>query len=505
MATPTQIKRRGRISLVLGTIIASVMLVAAAFGADLKADLSAADGIQQNKDLGNVVGGDSYPIAVTVYYQGGPDRVTSVTFDDNGTLPSFVSGVTGGTVTRSSGNGLSTTATSTITVVAPCTTGGFGGNDNGTKLAGSSVQYAVTAVNSGASTSDVGTSTAWVNIKGNVTSLGSNCTVTPPANVAPVIAWTANPSSANEGDTKTYTFSITDSDSSSWSFVTDYPDCGSLGSVSGTPSINPTTKVGTFTCSFPDGFTGASSTVKAKVTDATDASNELTQAVAIANLNPAVTAGFAATTVSCGASNASLNLSFTDAGVNDGPWAVVINWGDGTSNTSFNATSQGTQTAQSHTYATAAAYNATVTVTDKDSGVGQDLTNALTVNYTVTGVLQPVNNTQNGQIASVFKYKSTIPVKIQIQDCDLSYPAGLAPTISVWLASSSPPPAGDEEAASTVPPTSGNTLRFTGTPDNQYIYNAATKNLSDSSATYNLKIAIPGTGQTILASFGLKP
>jgi hypothetical protein len=48
-------------------------------------------------------------------------------------------------------------------------------------------------------------------------------------------------------------------------------------------------------------------------------------------------------------------------------------------------------------------------------------------------------------------------------------------------------------------------MRFTGAPDNQYIYNLATKNLSDSSAAYNLQIKIALTAQTINASFGLKP
>jgi hypothetical protein len=48
-------------------------------------------------------------------------------------------------------------------------------------------------------------------------------------------------------------------------------------------------------------------------------------------------------------------------------------------------------------------------------------------------------------------------------------------------------------------------MRFTGAPDNQYIYNLATKNLKDSSATYNVRVTIPQTEQTIDATLGLKP
>ena len=155
---------------------ASLMAVSGmAFAADLKADLSlTTNGIQQNKDLGNVVGGSTITFTDNLFLNGGPASLTSATFDDDGNLPSWVTGVTGGTATKTEGD-----AASTITVKVPCTIGAFGGQGT-TKAAGASVQYAVTAVNSGAQLSDVGTSSAWVNIQGNVTSLGANCN-TPPA------------------------------------------------------------------------------------------------------------------------------------------------------------------------------------------------------------------------------------------------------------------------------------------------------------------------------------
>ena len=48
-------------------------------------------------------------------------------------------------------------------------------------------------------------------------------------------------------------------------------------------------------------------------------------------------------------------------------------------------------------------------------------------------------------------------------------------------------------------------MRYTGSPDNQYIYNVAAKSLPDPTAAYLLEITIPLTGQKIYANFGLKP
>ena len=149
-------------------------------------------------------------------------------------------------------------------------------------------------------------------------------------------------------------------------------------------------------------------------------------------------------------------------------------------------------------------YVAKVRVTDDDSGVSTVSSATATVNYNVSGILQPINDTRNGQIVSVFKSKSTIPAKIRVTDCDGSYPSDLTISVSVKLASASPPGSGDEEAASTAAPTTGTTMRFTGAPDNQYIYNIAAKTLNDPTATYDLKLTITSTGQTVSTTFGLK-
>ncbi len=100
----------------------------------------------------------------------------------------------------------------------------------------------------------------------------------------------------------------------------------------------------------------------------------------------------------------------------------------------------------------------------------------------------------------MFKYGSTVPVKIQVTDC-LGVPVtGLSPQISVKKIDGSTPPTGfDETISSTSGADSGTTMRWS---DSQYIYNLATKSLADSSATY--QITITGPFATVTAMFGTK-
>src|SRR5205823_2650187 len=64
--------------------------------------------------------------------------------------------------------------------------------------------------------------------------------------------------------------------------------------------------------------------------------------------------------------------SFSDAGANDNPWSVDVDWGDGSPHTTFNEGTQGSLGSQSHTYANngATPYVVTAKVTDKDGGSG---------------------------------------------------------------------------------------------------------------------------------------
>jgi hypothetical protein len=234
-------------------------------------------------------------------------------------------------------------------------------------------------------------------------------------------------------------------------------------------------------------------TVKGKIQDKDGGMTEYTASVVINNVAPTVSASFASSSLSCGANNATLNVSFTDPGTLD-THSAVINWGDGNTQTLSSVSSP---FSVAHTYALVGNYTATVTVTDKDGGADTK-TAIATVNYNTSGFLQPIN--ANG--TSVFKYNSTIPVKISFTNCDGSIPSNLAPAIKLTMISGTTPGLEINEPISTSAADTTGFMRFS---TNQYIYNLATKPLPDSSATYKITVTIPSTGQTFTVQFGLRP
>ena len=104
-----------------------------------------------------------------------------------------------------------------------------------------------------------------------------------PPRRAPTVAFTVSPASANEGETKTYTYSISGPGMDTVSSVT--TSCG----ANGTESNASTTGIsGIFECTFSDG--PETSTVTVQATDSDNAvGNEASQLVSIANVGPTVT------------------------------------------------------------------------------------------------------------------------------------------------------------------------------------------------------------------------
>jgi Tol biopolymer transport system component len=92
-------------------------------------------------------------------------------------------------------------------------------------------------------------------------------------------------------------------------------------------------------------------------------------------LAPSITAP-AARTVNAGSSASFALGSFSDQD-GGGPWTAVVNWGDGTADTTFNIPAVGTIPAQSHTYARAGTYTMSITVTDS-SGLSDTETSTIT-------------------------------------------------------------------------------------------------------------------------------
>src|SRR5207253_1320564 len=108
--------------------------------------------------------------------------------------------------------------------------------------------------------------------------------------------------------------------------------------------------------------------VKGKIMDKDGGVSEYTGSVTVNDVNPVVQA--AANQSSNEGESHSFSLgSFSDPGVNDNPWHVAIDWGDGHS-ASFDTSSQGSLGSLNHTYADNGLYTVTVTVTDKDTASG---------------------------------------------------------------------------------------------------------------------------------------
>jgi hypothetical protein len=341
-----------------------------------------------------------------------------------------------------------------------------------------------------------------------------NLTVETPAvtNTAPVVAFTNPPTTADEGDTKTFTFSITDPNAGdTHSFASGYPDCGT-GNLLVSSSIDQAADTGSFSCTFVDGLVPAvASTVKVRVSDdAPSTSNEVTTAVTVNNLAPVVAApAFSVTSIDCRVAVTLSGISFSDAGVNDLNWSVDINWADGSPHTTYSTGTQGVQANQSHTYNAPGTYSATVTVTDKDTGVGSAAsTNSVVVNQVYTTDFLPPfdDSTPSGLIVNQMKNGRTVPVKATIYDvCAQAYvtsPAVVTIGVKKTTVSGTPTPDAVETYAD-AGASSSNTNLFRWNADSTsptggfWIYNLDSKALAlVTNSYYRVDIYVGGVQAT---------
>ncbi|GAA4404580.1 hypothetical protein GCM10023168_17460 [Fodinibacter luteus] len=178
-------------------------------------------------------------------------------------------------------------------------------------------------------------------------------------------------------------------------------------------------------------------------------------------------AAFADDRVGCGDGNTSLTVTHPARYTGD-THAVSVDWGDGTPDSS--ASSASSPVTFGHTYTAAGVYTATATVTD-EHGHTYSTTAEITVEYTSSGITAPF---KNGSVTA--KSGSTVPVKVDLRDCDGSEPTDLVPTVTV---------------------TSGSTIVRTGTMayvDGTWLYELSTKGLAPGS--YTVTVTVPETGQT---------
>jgi hypothetical protein len=305
-----------------------------------------------------------------------------------------------------------------------------------------------------------------------------------------------SPSTIFEGSSTTVTVSATDSDGGTLAYEF---DCANDGTYEIGPQA-PNQAV----CSYADNV-GSPFTVGVRVTDGQGGSAAGSTTVTVNNALPVINSVSLTgngVTACVGGNEIGLSFNFSDAGVLDYPWAPSIAWGDSSSSNSLaTLSSQGPAGPFNHTYS-AGTYTPVVTVTDKDGGSGSSssLSSQPQVSLfysTGQGILQPINYTGP---RSAFKLGSTIPVKTKITDCNGAAVSGLTLTVSLRKLDGTPDGTSVEDVYSTVPD-QGTTMRFTGTPDYQYIYNLGTKNLTQ--GDYEVKI----TGATIApisATFSIK-
>ncbi len=274
------------------------------------------------------------------------------------------------------------------------------------------------------------------------------------ANVAPTAALSA-PSSVNEGSPISLSFTNPVDPSSvdtAAGFSYAY-DCGTGYGASSTDASG--------SCATSD---NGVRTVKAKIIDKDGGFTEYTRSVTVDNVAPAVRASLTRS----GACAVTLGTSWTDPGSAD-THDLVVNWGDG----SVAYDPAGSETSPvnglAHTYSAAGTYNGTITVTDKDGGVGSSnaLAGARAYNQP-SAIMEPINTTGT---RSSFKIGSTIPVKITVLGCDGQQVTSLTPAVNLEMKDTTADVAVNEGSITEVA-TNGKLMRWS---TDKYIYNLSSK------------------------------
>ena len=121
-------------------------------------------------------------------------------------------------------------------------------------------------------------------------------------------------------------------------------------------------------------------TARLTVVDRLGWERSTTQTVSVSNAAPVVTLGTSSGNTVAANVGWLTQLRFTDAGVRDGSWRVLFDWGDGTSfSTLLTVPPSSTPLQRGKIWTTPGTYSVVVTVTDKDGAIA---TETLTVTVT---------------------------------------------------------------------------------------------------------------------------
>lgn len=212
----------------------------------------------------------------------------------------------------------------------------------------------------------------------------------------PPTANAGGPYSANEGETVALSATGSDPDGTPVTFAWDLDNDG-----------NFETAGQNVTFAAVDG--PAYFTFNVKVTDETGLSTEASTTLTVNNVVPTVNAPVTSPEPSTEGRSVTASATFSDPGVNDAPFTCTVNYGDGTG-TLPGGISGNTCLGPSHVYPTFGSYVVTVSVTDKDGGIGSNTALHIVI-FNWAGFLSPVDNLPT---INVTKSGSAIPVKFSL-------------------------------------------------------------------------------------------
>ncbi|MGY1835341.1 PxKF domain-containing protein [Blastococcus sp. SYSU DS0510] len=293
---------------------------------------------------------------------------------------------------------------------------------------------------------------------------------------APAVGTQAGAANGNEGTvgSPATSGSFTDQDGNSTLTITKVDGAGTVvDNGNGTFSWSHTTT------------DDASGSVTVQASDGEHDSVTQTFSWTAANVAPVITGVTQTRVTNCAVT---LGVTYTDAGSADTHTTSVL-WADGS-------------TDLARTFTAAGSYDATVTVTDDDSGSDVETVSGVRAYNTASAIMQPINSTGS---RSGFKAGSTIPVKITVTGCDGAAVSNLTPAVNLVQGDTTPDVTVNEAVISEVA-TNGKLMRWDGS---QYIYNLSTKlsqftNAALTQGTYTVSVSDPSFAAPVKAAFDLR-
>ncbi len=160
-------------------------------------------------------------------------------------------------------------------------------------------------------------------------------------------------------------------------------------------------------------FTGvdgpATLTVNVQVTDNGGLTAVASATVTVNNVAPTVAVPVVSPEPSIEGTSVTASATFSDPGVNDAPFTCTVNYGDGSGELA-GTISDNRCTGPEHVYSTFGAYTVSISVTDKDGGIGSNTTSHIVI-FNWTGFFNPIDNLPAWNLA---KAGSVIPVKFSL-------------------------------------------------------------------------------------------